>query len=102
MIGDVDRVLPTTFSSRTASLPASPDGPTASDDEGTKVPFALDLHDLRFGTRLHRGEGMLMEAYTWDGMLTVCLGVDDGLMRGEDVEELLEGIRKIGQIIAGA
>lgn len=44
---------------------------------------------------------MLMEAYTWDGMLTVCLGVDDGLMRGEDVEELLEGIRKIGQIIAG-
>ncbi|BGP55581.1 hypothetical protein JCM8202v2_003186 [Rhodotorula sphaerocarpa] len=102
MIGDVDRVLPTTFSSRTASLPASPDGSTASDDEGTKVPFALDLHDLRFGTRLHRGEGMLMEAYTWDGMLTVCLGVDDGLMRGEDVEELLEGIRKIGQIIAGA
>lgn len=43
---------------------------------------------------------MLMEAFTWDGMLTVCLGVDDELMRPEDVDALLDGIRKVGRVIA--
>lgn len=43
---------------------------------------------------------MLMEAYTWQGMLTVCLGVDDELIRSEDVDALLAGIREIGHVIA--
>lgn len=99
VIGDVDRLLPTSFDSRTASGSAG----TATDggESGTSPgDFRLVLHDLRFGTRLHRGEGMLMEAFTWDGMLTVCLGVDDELIWSEDVDALLYGIQKVGHIVA--
>ncbi|GAA6052867.1 hypothetical protein JCM3770_004385 [Rhodotorula araucariae] len=62
MIGDVDRLLPTSF-----TLPSS-------------LGATLRLRDIAIGTRLHRGEGMLLEAFTWDGQVTLCLGVDDGLM----------------------
>lgn len=41
-----------------------------------------------------------MEAFTWDGMLTVCLGVDDELIWSEDVDALLYGIQKVGHIVA--
>ncbi|GAA5959294.1 hypothetical protein JCM21900_003918 [Sporobolomyces salmonicolor] len=84
MIGDVDRLLPTTF-----SFPPS----TASH---------LRLHEMLVGTRLHRREGMLMETFTWDGMIQVCLGVDDKLIRDEHVEGILEGMRRIGEVIAGS
>ena len=57
VIGDLDRLLPTRF-----SLP-----PLIQD----KVEASLDippgniiLSDILIGTRLHRGEGLLLEAYT--------------------------------------
>ncbi|GAA5865685.1 hypothetical protein JCM1840_003218 [Sporobolomyces johnsonii] len=84
MIGDVDRLLPTTF-----SFPPS-------------ATSRLRLHDMLVGTRLHRGEGMLMETFTWDGMIQVCLGVDDKLMSQEHVEGILDGMRRIGEVIAGS
>lgn len=99
VIGDVDRIFPATytFPPRPGDLTTEE---TATPTGGTATPCSLQLHDLRFGTRLHRGEGMLMEAYTWQGMLTVCLGVDDELIRPEDVDALLAGIREIGHLVA--
>ncbi|BGP40436.1 hypothetical protein JCM10449v2_004398 [Rhodotorula kratochvilovae] len=82
MIGDVDRLLPTSF-----PLP-SPSGAT------------LHVRDIAIGTRLHRGEGMLLEAFTWDGRVTLCLGVDDGLMDPKLVDELLEGVRELAEVVA--
>ncbi|GAA5868087.1 hypothetical protein JCM3774_001015 [Rhodotorula dairenensis] len=105
MIGDLDRMFPSEY----ASPPPVPDRrrsaePTVGDASESAVEadhsFRLQLHDLRFGTRLHRGEGMLMEAFTWQGRLTVCLGVDDELLRPEDVDALLEGIERTGRIVA--
>jgi hypothetical protein len=97
VIGDVDRIFPSTY-----TFPPRPGDRTTETRAGgrTTAPCSLQLHDLRFGTRLHRGEGMLMEAYTWQGMLTVCLGVDDELIRPENVDVLLAGIREIGHLVA--
>ena len=98
VIGDVDRTFPSTY-----TFPPRPGNRTtesATQAGRTTTPCSLQLHDLRFGTRLHRGEGMLMEAYTWQGMLTVFLGVDDELIRPEDVDALLAGIREIGHLVA--
>lgn len=98
MIGDVDRILLSIY-----AFPPRPDDrttETATPTGGPTTLYSLQLHDLRFGTRLHRGEGMLMEAYTWQGMLTLCLGVDDELIRPEDVDALLAGIREIGRLVA--
>lgn len=86
MIGDVDRLLPTSF-----ALPSSSYSSTTT---------TLRLHDIAIGTRLHRGEGMLLEAFTWDGMVTLCLGVDDGLMDPALVDELLGGVRELGEAVA--
>ncbi|BGO91741.1 hypothetical protein NBRC10512_006223 [Rhodotorula toruloides] len=86
MIGDVDRLLATRF-------PSSPDF--------AKSPSrAFRLHDIMIGTRLHRGEGMLLEAFTWDGMITICLGVDDHLISPKVVEALLSGIRTLAEVVA--
>lgn len=106
MIGDVDRIFPSEYT----SPPAPAQGRKRSENsvgdlsESAEVAegdsFRLQLYDLRFGTRLHRGEGMLMEAFTWRGRLTVCLGVDDELIRPRDVDALLDGIEKVGRIVA--
>ncbi|GAA5833902.1 hypothetical protein JCM9279_001656 [Rhodotorula babjevae] len=88
MIGDVDRLLPTSFA--LPSLSPSSTTPTAT----------LRLHDVAIGTRLHRGEGMLLEAFTWDGRMTLCLGVDDGLIDPGLVDELLGGVRELGEAVA--
>ncbi|KAK4335170.1 hypothetical protein RTBOTA2_003931 [Rhodotorula toruloides] len=86
MIGDVDRLLATRFPS-SSNLANSPSR-------------AMRLHDILIGTRLHRGEGMLLEAFTWDGMITVCLGVDDQLIPLDVVDELLSGIKALAEVIA--
>lgn len=85
VIGDVDRLLATRF-----PLPAN----LAKSPSDT-----LHLHDILIGTRLHRGEGMLLEAFTWDGMITVCLGVDDHLIPPDVVDALLSGIKAFAEVI---
>ncbi|GAA5820524.1 hypothetical protein JCM11251_003028 [Rhodosporidiobolus azoricus] len=90
MIGDVDRLLPTSF-----PLP-----PTPSSSSSSPSPGQIRLSSLLIGTRLHSGEGTLLEALTWDGQITLCLGVDDGLIDGEMVERLLEGVREAGEVVA--
>ncbi|GAA5944137.1 hypothetical protein JCM3775_001076 [Rhodotorula graminis] len=94
MIGDVDRLLPTSF-----ALP-SPSSSSSSSSTSSSSGPTLRLHDVAIGTRLHRGEGMLLEAFTWDGQVTLCLGVDDGLMDPRLVDELLEGVRELGEAVA--
>ncbi|GAA5981682.1 hypothetical protein JCM11641_004213 [Rhodosporidiobolus odoratus] len=89
MIGDVSRILSTTF----PLPPSSPSSPSTPKRE-------IRLSALLLGTRLHRGEGMLLEALTWDGMITLCLGVDDGLIARETVDRLLGGIREVGEVVA--
>lgn len=91
VIGDIDRILPTTF-----TLP--PLSPSSSSSSAS--PPTLRLHDLLIGTRLHRGEGMLLEAFTWDGLVTVCFGVDDEVMDPRVVDELMEGVRALGEVVA--
>lgn len=62
MIGDLDRLLPTSF-----PLAHSPSDDTANleRDAGARASDSkLELSDLLIGTRLHRGEGLLIEAYT--------------------------------------
>ncbi|BGP32439.1 hypothetical protein JCM10296v2_004220 [Rhodotorula toruloides] len=86
MIGDVDRLLATRFPS--------------SSDLANSPSRAIRVHDILIGTRLHRGEGMLLEAFTWDRMITVCLGVDDHLISPEVVEALLSGIRTFAEVVA--
>ncbi|BGP16576.1 hypothetical protein JCM10213v2_004578 [Rhodosporidiobolus nylandii] len=61
---------------------------------------SLRLSDLNIGVRLHRGEGLLLEALTWDGMITFCLGVDDGLIAPELVERLLGGVKELAEVVA--
>ncbi|GAA5904036.1 hypothetical protein JCM6882_003806 [Rhodosporidiobolus microsporus] len=92
MIGDVDRLLPTAF-----PLP-----PPAVSSSSSSSPSSgqLRLSNLLIGTRLHNGEGLLLEALTWDGQITLCLGVDDGLVSSEVVERLLEGVREAGEVVA--
>ncbi|GAA6000043.1 hypothetical protein JCM10207_006027 [Rhodosporidiobolus poonsookiae] len=86
MIGDVDRLLPTSF-------------PFPSSSTASSTPISFRLSSLLIGTRLHRGEGMLMEALTWDGQITLCLGVDDQLVSAEVVERLLGGVRELGEVL---
>lgn len=88
VIGDVDRLLPTSF----ALPPASPSSVSGA--------ATLRLRDIAIGTRLHRGEGMLLEAFTWDERVTLCLGVDDGLVDPGLVDELLDGVRQLGEAVA--
>ncbi|GAA6060002.1 hypothetical protein JCM10212_001160 [Sporobolomyces blumeae] len=83
MIGDVDRILPTTF-----KLPL----------EGRDV--NLRLENLQLGTRLHLGEGLFNEGFTFDGMLQFSMGSDDQFMHREHVDALLDGIKRIGETIA--
>ena len=75
-------ILPTTF-----SLP-------------TSFPATLTLSDMLLGTRLHRGEGILIESYTWDGMMTFGLGWDEQVLRREQVDEILSEVRGIGEMLA--
>ncbi|KAM0791473.1 hypothetical protein ACM66B_005926 [Microbotryomycetes sp. NB124-2] len=70
MIGDVDRILPTCF----------PLDSTAS------VALSVTLSDLSIGTRLHYGEGMLCETWTFDGQLTVAIGFDKAIVEHSLVE----------------
>ncbi|KAM0752395.1 hypothetical protein T439DRAFT_379461 [Meredithblackwellia eburnea MCA 4105] len=79
MVGDLDRILPTNF-----ELPGSQ---------------SLRLTDALLGTRLHRGEGMLMEAFTWNKQLTFCLGYDDQVVEAALVDEILSQIEEIGKVI---
>lgn len=85
MVGDLDRILPTTF-----SLPSLPFLP----------PATLTLSDMLLGTRLHRGEGILIESYTWDGQMTFGLGWDEHCLKREQVEEILDEVRGIGEMLA--
>lgn len=43
---------------------------------------------------------MLLEAFTWDERVTLCLGVDDGLVDPGLVDELLDGVRQLGEAVA--
>ncbi|GAA5877567.1 hypothetical protein JCM8547_007733 [Rhodosporidiobolus lusitaniae] len=91
MIGDVDRLLPTSF-----PLPSLSPTPSSSPSSS---PSLLRLSNILIGTRLHNGEGMLLEALTWDGMVTLCLGLDDGLIREETVKSLLEGVEMATEVV---
>lgn len=55
---------------------------------------------MALGTRLHRGEGTLLEAYTFDGMLTVALGFDDLCVEAQEVQAILNEVRAIGELLA--
>ncbi|KAK4703467.1 hypothetical protein P7C70_g2755, partial [Phenoliferia sp. Uapishka_3] len=84
MVGDLDRTLPASH-----ILPTSP-------------PSSLRLSNIILGTRLHRGEGMLMEAFTWDGRLTFCLGFDDFCVEPKLVDEILSQVQQVGEALADA
>ncbi|GAA6028411.1 hypothetical protein JCM8097_007018 [Rhodosporidiobolus ruineniae] len=99
MIGDVDRLLPTSFPLPPFASP-SPSSPSAPPRDESASPGSLRLSSLLIGTRLHNGEGMLLEAFTWDGMVTLCLGVDDEVVDPRMVEALFGGIRALGEVVA--
>jgi len=90
MIGDVDRILP----SRVA-VPAA----TGADGAGG-VAAKLTLSDLVIGTRLHRNEGMLCEAFTFGGQVTVCLGWDERCVAQETVEGILTEVERVAEEVA--
>lgn len=85
MVGHLDRVLPRAF-----NLPTTPPA------EGS----TLRLSNVLLGTRLHRGEGMLMEAFTWDEQLTFCLGFDDLVVEPTLVRAILSEVEQIGTVLA--
>lgn len=79
VIGDLDRLLPNRF-----DIPVDSDQATP-----------LVLSDLLIGTRLHAGEGMLLEVYTWDQRLTLSVGFDRNLVARELVDGILERVERI-------
>lgn len=79
MIGDVDRILPTTFTCDTASV---------------------KLSDLQIGTRLHLGEGNFNEGFTFDGMLQLSMGIDDQFIDPEHIATIMNGVARMGKLIA--
>lgn len=84
MIGDLDRILPTVFNLPTA------------DGENLRV---LTLSNLCIGTRLHTGEGALCEVWTWEGQISISIGFDSNIFRGEQISNLLTSINKIGRTL---
>ncbi|KAK4046261.1 hypothetical protein OIV83_006184, partial [Microbotryomycetes sp. JL201] len=74
MIGDVDRVLSTSYSL---------DGAGANSK-------TIRLSDLGIGTRLHHGEGMLCETWTFDSQMTVSIGFDEALVDESLVDNILK------------
>ncbi|KAI5476945.1 hypothetical protein MNV49_007046 [Pseudohyphozyma bogoriensis] len=84
MVGDLDRVLPTTFNVPTSS----------------NTPSTIRLSDTMIGTRLHRGEGIFMEVFTWDQRITVCLGADDVCVEPALVQEILDQLETLAKCVA--
>ncbi|GAA5893662.1 uncharacterized protein JCM6883_003596 [Sporobolomyces salmoneus] len=82
MIGDIDRILQRGFS-------FSSNG------------FDLRLSDLEIGTRLHTGEGMFYEGFTFEGCLQLSGGYDKQLIDSRHFWSILNGVKEIGQLIAG-
>lgn len=83
MIGDLDRLLPNAFTLPHIGIATSP----------------VRLSDMLIGTRLHRGEGMLVEAYTFDQRLTMSIGFDKAIVSRELVGEILERVERIGKAL---
>lgn len=83
MIGDVDRVLQTTYIV-----------PVPGDQSALKLSNAL------IGTRLHNGEGSLLEAFTWDGSINICFGFDDTVLEPAIVHEVLSQVQRIGDALS--
>jgi hypothetical protein len=83
VIGDLDRLLLTAFSL-----------PSKSTERST-----ARISDMLIGTRLHRGEGMLVEAYTFDQRLTLSVGFDKAIVSRDSVEEILKRVERIGEAI---
>ncbi|GAA5925856.1 uncharacterized protein JCM15063_005143 [Sporobolomyces koalae] len=79
MIGDVDRILATSFN--------CPD-------------FRVHLSDLELGTRLHLGEGNFNEGFTFDGQLQLCMGIDEHVIDPAYISTILEQVKLIGLKIA--
>lgn len=91
MIGDVDRILP----ARVAV-------PSAADAGGGVDAEVFGVEGLVIGTRLHRNEGMLCEAFTFGGQITFCLGWDSHCMARETVEGFLAEAARVAEEVANA
>lgn len=57
----------------------------------------MRLSDLLMGTRLHRGEGILVECWTWNGEMTMAIGWDEHIVNRRLVEEILVNVVEIGE-----
>ncbi|SCZ88171.1 BZ3500_MvSof-1268-A1-R1_Chr2-1g04236 [Microbotryum saponariae] len=81
MIGDLDRLLPSSF----------PLLATLENKASNTPPPTLDITDLSIGTRLHRGEGMFTEVYTFGRRLYVSVGFDEQIYEKAFIESSILG-----------
>lgn len=72
VMGDLDRLLPSSYG------------------EGD---LHFELRNMSVGTRLHVGEGMLTECWTWRGEMTVSLGTDDLVFDLAQAQEILDEVK---------
>ncbi|SCV72190.1 BQ2448_4884 [Microbotryum intermedium] len=76
MIGDLDRLLPSSFPLSTATVAET--GSTESENvQANPLAPSLEITDFSIGTRLHRGEGMFTEVCTFGQQLYVSVGFDE-------------------------
>lgn len=60
----------------------------------------LGVSDLEIGVRLHKGEGMFFEGFTFDGSLQLGCGYDEELIDSRHAWSILNGVKDIGHLIA--
>ncbi|SGY20739.1 BQ5605_C016g08136 [Microbotryum silenes-dioicae] len=81
MIGDLDRLLPSSF----------PLLATIENKALNTPPPTVDITDLSIGTRLHRGEGLFTEVYTFGRRLYVSVGFDEQIYEKGFIESSILG-----------
>ncbi|SCV69233.1 BQ2448_2253 [Microbotryum intermedium] len=90
MIGDLDRLLPSSFPLATATV--AENGSTESENVQVNPPAPnLEITDLSIGTRLHRGEGMFPEVYTFGQQLYVSVGFDEQINARSFIQRSIRG-----------